>query len=181
MLFQCRPTVFDAGPTLKQHRLNASCFLEASCAQVPAVTLYITLIGRITLASATFFRRVDHRLAGVFFSAHLLWFMPSVRCDGLHRTKWTSGSFAEGEIPESPINHGLVLCGAKANSSNCSLEKWAVTVVCLCGAVRCRTKTNSSSSSVKKYEVTAVGLLHCGHICCVIIITTYVRANANST
>ena len=27
MLFQCWLTVFDAGPTLKQHRVNASCLL----------------------------------------------------------------------------------------------------------------------------------------------------------
>ena len=27
MLFQCWPTVFDAGPTLKQRWLNASCLL----------------------------------------------------------------------------------------------------------------------------------------------------------
>ena len=27
MLFKCWATVFDAGPTLKQHRLNASCLL----------------------------------------------------------------------------------------------------------------------------------------------------------
>ena len=27
MLFQCWPTVFDAGPTLKQHWVNASCLL----------------------------------------------------------------------------------------------------------------------------------------------------------
>ena len=28
MLFQCWPTVFDAGPTLKQHWVNAPCILE---------------------------------------------------------------------------------------------------------------------------------------------------------
>ena len=27
MLFQCCPTVFDAGPTLKLHWMNAPCFL----------------------------------------------------------------------------------------------------------------------------------------------------------
>ena len=30
MLFQCRPTFFDAGTTLKQHCVNASCLLDVN-------------------------------------------------------------------------------------------------------------------------------------------------------
>ena len=30
ILFQCWSTVFDAGPTLKQHRVNSSCFWAGS-------------------------------------------------------------------------------------------------------------------------------------------------------
>ena len=31
MLFQCGFIVFDAGPTLKQHRLNSPCLLGSNC------------------------------------------------------------------------------------------------------------------------------------------------------
>ena len=30
MMFQCWPTLFDAGPTLKQHRVNDPCLLGIS-------------------------------------------------------------------------------------------------------------------------------------------------------
>ena len=37
MMFQCWPTVLDAGPTLKQHWVNASCLLAIATRNISNV------------------------------------------------------------------------------------------------------------------------------------------------
>ena len=43
MLFQCWPTVFDAGPTLKQHWVNAPCLLGSPA--LPFCVVIIVYVG----------------------------------------------------------------------------------------------------------------------------------------
>ena len=52
MLFYCRPTVFDTGPTIKQHWDNASCFLGT---HTPHGTMSRALLARQRLESRRHF------------------------------------------------------------------------------------------------------------------------------
>ena len=52
MLFQYWPTVFDAGPTVKQHWVNASCLLGCICrpdTEFMRLCLYVYLQGVVYL------------------------------------------------------------------------------------------------------------------------------------
>ena len=49
MLFQCWPTVFDAGPALKQHRVNAPCLLGRAILTIFLNYLLIIHINQIVV------------------------------------------------------------------------------------------------------------------------------------
>ena len=64
MLFQCWPTVFDAGPTLKQHCLNDPCLLTVSKLVFSGIVIIPGAMGGFILGGV-FAKRLDLKMRGL--------------------------------------------------------------------------------------------------------------------